>query len=418
MTNTLFLALDSRQIAKKISQAVRYVCYAAPGIFDKPAQALAEFAKRTGVESVSVNLDFDEHVLRMGFGSLSAVKKLRDSGIQVMTKSGLRTGLFVVDGDGYIFAPTPRLLESEPSSSNAPNAMRLSSDQVTDALARFSKETKEIAIHSVGSDRDRDRIGALPIDVKPTMVSKDQVERVDKRLQEAPPVKFDLARQVRVYNAYLQYVEIRLVGAAIQRHRVPLSPKLVGLSAGSDIARRLKTTFDLIEKSDTLSSKSLENELNEIRKAFTPSLGKKHGRVLLKSMKAAFESKLQDFRKKLEDHGQRLKEELNEDLDKSRKQIVDHCLPQVMKSPPPSLEGQLPKITADGARRFLDHELRRTFPSVDAITREMRLDVQYKDITFETLKDDSFLKSIKDAFPAHDWDRAHAEFRAAGETRH
>jgi hypothetical protein len=33
------------------------------------------------------------------------------------------------------------------------------------------------------------------------------------------PVRFDIARQVRVFNAYLQYVELKLTGAAIQSWR-------------------------------------------------------------------------------------------------------------------------------------------------------------------------------------------------------
>ena len=37
-------------------------------------------------------------------------------------------------------------------------------------------------------------------------------------IEEAPPVRFDLARQVRVFEPYLQYVELSLSGASIQRH--------------------------------------------------------------------------------------------------------------------------------------------------------------------------------------------------------
>jgi hypothetical protein len=47
----------------------------------------------------------------------------------------------------------------------------------------------------------------------------------------------------------------------------------------------LRTTFELIEKGSKLSSKPLEDALNDIRKNFTPSLGKDHGRVVLKAAK-------------------------------------------------------------------------------------------------------------------------------------
>jgi hypothetical protein len=50
-------------------------------------------------------------------------------------------------------------------------------------------------------------------------------------LKEAPPVRFDLARQVRVFEPYLQYVELSLTGAAIQRHRLAIPPSIQKLGA-------------------------------------------------------------------------------------------------------------------------------------------------------------------------------------------
>ena len=110
-------------------------------------------------------------------------------------------------------------------------------------------------------------------------------ERVAQALKAAPPVRFDLARRVRVFNSYLQYVELKLTGAAIQRHRLAIPPNILELGGDEDLEGRLRTTFDLIEKGGKLSSRRLEHELNEIRKNFTLSLGKNYGRVVLKSAK-------------------------------------------------------------------------------------------------------------------------------------
>ena len=60
-------------------------------------------------------------------------------------------------------------------------------------------------------------------------------------------------------------------------------PKTIqNLGADEGLQSRLKTTFDLIERTGVLSSKKIEDKLNEIRKNFTPSVGKDHGRVLLR----------------------------------------------------------------------------------------------------------------------------------------
>ena len=56
------------------------------------------------------------------------------------------------------------------------------------------------------------------------------------------------------------------------------------------------------------------------------------------------------------------------------------------------------------------------FPNAESLIQDMRLEVHYKDVTFETLNGADFLESAKAAFPNHDWDRAYAEFKAAGQT--
>ncbi|WP_250046626.1 hypothetical protein [Phaeovulum sp. NW3] len=45
------------------------------------------------------------------------------------------------------------------------------------------------------------------------------------------------------------------------------------------------------------------------------------------------------------------------------------------------------------------------------------MDVEFKDVTYETLQDPEFLVAVRAAFPGHDWDKAHEEYKAAGETK-
>lgn len=142
----LFRSLDSAAIASDIRKAQESVCYAAPGIQQEPATAMAELAQRIGPEFITVCLDFDERVMRMGFGDLAAVKTLRDAGIVVSSTSGLRTGLVIADQEGYIFTPTALYLEADQRPTEAPNALRLSRDQVTEALARVSPAAKALAM--------------------------------------------------------------------------------------------------------------------------------------------------------------------------------------------------------------------------------------------------------------------------------
>ena len=417
MSEPLFLSVDSERLAHEIARAEETVCYAAPGILPQPAEALAALAQKISPPQITVCLDFDERVMRMGFGTLGAVQTLRDVGIEVRSAPGLRTGLIVIDAAGYIFTPTALYLEADERSDMAPNAMRLSGDQITEALARLSPDAKAIAVTLAKSEEERERIREQTVEVPSERVEDSDFKAVEQRLEEAPPARFDVVRQVRVFNAYLQYVELNLTGAAIQRHRLAIPSSIQKLGAAKDLEGRLKTTFDLMEKDGRLSSKALENSLNEIRKNFTPSLGKNHGRVVRKAAKPYLEGRLTEFRGKLKAHQENVGKDLQGQLDESRNQIVNYYVPIVVANPPDAMRGQFPKFEEPEATAWLERELDRVFPKAEALVKKMQLEVRYKDVTFETLNRDDFLASVKKAFPDIDWDKAYAEFRAAGERK-
>ena len=95
-----FCHLTTRGIAEFIRSATGFVCYAAPAIQDEPASALVGVAERLGKAMVTVCLDVDDEVFRMGFGTFDAVKKIKESGLTINHTPGLRSGLIIVDDSG------------------------------------------------------------------------------------------------------------------------------------------------------------------------------------------------------------------------------------------------------------------------------------------------------------------------------
>ena len=417
-TDALFCSLTPLRIAESVRKAQQAVCYAGPGIQLDLAQAMVEVAGRLGQEMLTVSLDFDDRVMRMGYGNVDAVQLLLDAGIAVQSSPGLRTALVVVDNEGYIFTPTALYLEAEPSDGAASNAVRMSGEQVSQALARLSPAAKTIAIAQAKTPEAKQHIEALTVDVVSAPITPEKLAEVTSSLETAPPVRFDLARQVRVFEPYLQYVELSLTGAAIQRHRMAIPEKIQNLGGSEELENRLRTTFELIEKGSKLSSKPLEDALNEIRKNFTPSLGKDHGRVVLKAAKPHLVTRLKEFRIKLEAHQKAVAKDLQKHLDTSREQIVAYYLPRVIEAKPDALLGQSQngEVSEAAAKRWLNGELDKVFPRAETLIQEMKLEERYKDVTFETLNRRDFLESVKDAFPYVDWDKAYSEFKAAGQS--
>jgi hypothetical protein len=86
----LFHTLTSADIAGFIESAKGAVCYAGPGIQEEVARALLAVMPSVGPEMLTVCLDFDERVIRMGYGSFDAVSLLRDAGIMVRSAPGMR----------------------------------------------------------------------------------------------------------------------------------------------------------------------------------------------------------------------------------------------------------------------------------------------------------------------------------------
>ena len=176
---------------------------------------------------------------------------------------------------------------------------------------------------------------------------------VGKRLEDAPPVQFDIARQVRVFNAYLQYVELELTGAAIQRHRVAIPASIQKLGGRKDLEGRLRTTFDLIEKGGKLSSKALEDELNEIRKITLRRWARTTGALCLRQPSRISKSGWGNFGEELKAHQEKVEKELQGQLNQSRKQIEEYFVPRVVASPPDAMRGQFLKFGEAEARAWL-----------------------------------------------------------------
>ena len=90
----------------------------------------------------------------------------------------------------------------------------------------------------------------------------------------------------------------------------------------------------------------------------------------------------------------------------------------MIEAKPDALLGQSQngEVSEAAAKRWLNGELDKVFPSAETLIQEMKLEERYKDVTFETLNRKDFLESVKDAFPYVDWDKAYSEFKAAGQS--
>jgi hypothetical protein len=316
----------------------------------------------------------------------------------------------VVDDRAWAFTPTALCVQPEVHSDETPNAVELPPEAADRLALCICPEVADAAVSLPPDQRPEPEIGQTPLEGT-------TVKNVAEGLKVAPPIPFDVARQVRVFQPYIQYVTISLRGCAIQRHRVPIPKTIQGLGAGKDIENRLRTTFELIEKSSDLSSRPIEHGLDLLRDNFTRALGQPWGRVRLRAGRPGFDQRIAEFRNKLEEHRTKGKSAWEQKLKASRQEVVEYYLPAVKAKPPDCLVGQLlaPKPSDDDMRAWLDAELDRVFPRPEQLLSDMVLDVQFRDVTYETLNEKGFAEALQKAYPHVNWDKPFAEFHAAKE---
>ena len=406
-----------------IRKARDRVAVATPAIRVTTAAAICEAVVRLGQDRVGIVLDCDEEVFRLGYGDLDALKQLREAGCLIRQSSGLRIGVLVCDYEAWAFSPTALYVQPEVQSDETPNAIKLKAADVERIVAGILPRSSLSRDCQQSEDRSpilvppkiRQEIAESQIEIGHVEVAEPLVQRTANALEVAPPMAFDIARQVRVFEPYIQYVEISLRGCAIQRHRLEVPKPIQGIAGGSELANRLRTTFDLIEKSSKVSSVSLEQELKKIRDNFTRALGKPWGRVLLRATRDKFDTRIEEFRKRLAEHKTNVVKELEATLDASRQQLLDYFLPLVVKNPPDELLGQVstPSISEEQAQNWLEFELKSVFPTPANLVSDMTLDVQFRDVTYETLNEDGFGEKLREAYPHVDWEKPFNEFDAA-----
>src|SRR5438874_1606055 len=192
MRDSLFRYLSSDVIARLISDAQTRVCYVAPGIQDAVAAAICSGIVSNPKLRISVSVDFNEAVFRMGYGSLKAVQQLNESDIEVVNSPGLRAAVLIVDDVGWVFTPTALYLEPEPHSEETPNAIRLTQEQIAAVVLRISPKEKEAAVLEATSEDARQELETIIPEIGNEPVTQTEFEIVKGRLEQVPPVKFDV----------------------------------------------------------------------------------------------------------------------------------------------------------------------------------------------------------------------------------
>lgn len=384
MSSRVLICVNETVLVERIASAHHRICYASPGLHDAAAKALIDAARRLGASNVRIIIDHNAEVCRLGYGTISAVQLLFNSGCDVRSCPGLRLGILLADDLGVVFAPTPQVLEPEPRTFETPNAMLISSQQA------------ERLIQAIFPDQET--AGKASPEIGEIALTEPELAAAVGDLLDRPPVAPDLLRQIRVLSSRFQLVKIEFEGSRVEQVRLRLKAKDLGIS-DQDVEANLGVTWKVFDKAQTDVLPALRRDLDEIQDRYLIPLGR-FGQGLRYERREEFEREMKSLREKIESAKSKLKDSLREDLETSRNRLLSVITSSLKRNPPEELRnrfipGMQPEQTQRHAEKLVD---KAKFPSVDSLVGKIECHYDIFNISEQLLQNPDFVRQVEAEF--------------------
>jgi len=332
----------------------------------------------------------------MGYGTLNAIKSLhehaRNISRAIHEQPGVRIALIVADDTTLFYAPSPLLIEAGSDAKQYTNAIKL--NLVPDEVS------KDMGLDQ--STESKPPIGADDISPKKIMDTNNDLVR-------NPPLKFDIARKVRVFNAQIEFVEFELHNHMISKRKVKIPSDLLGLAKDEKAIKLLHSSFQLIDDEEILveiqdkkiTGDYLVREKEKIVKDFLINIPN-YGNVILRSKKEDFEKAVSGLKDDIEKFKKALEVGLQKAIDNNKTALAKALLPAVKTSVPDRWKKLLANTnnpSEDDIQSILEHELIEHFGSASEHLKQIELKLLFKGVTYEMLNDEKFIEVAKKNIP-------------------
>jgi hypothetical protein len=413
---TTFTSVDEARLCTTMAACNSRLVYIAPGATAAVATAIGNLLDRRQPPAVTLIIDTDPEVYRLGYGTEEGLRALQSlvitHHIAIRYQPGLRVGVLIADETMLVYSPTPLLIEADSDRSDQPNAILVGADPLPAVLAACAAEGEVNAPLPSTAE-----IGCLP-------VTPDSLKETLGELARVPPKAFNVARIERVFSSKLQYVELEVTGYRLSSHKVSIpNDLLIGEAAALD--QRLRNAFTLLADNRSLeveipvqdfqtlsftlgiddkpvmrrySERQLEADRKKIEEDFLTNVPG-FGWLIRRWDRRAFDARLKWFDAQLHHFEKGVQGELEKAIEKSVDELVAVLHPKLRENFPPRLLKSVMTAVPDDSllRTLLRDELLFVFEEAKG-RFEPAVSVQFKDLTYETIKDPRFRSAIERAF--------------------
>ena len=427
--------VDEERLAGWIDGATGAIRYLGPALTEKLAQKILAAEKRTGERS-HVVIDLDDEMDRCGYGQTAGVRTLHNERATIRRQTGLRIGALSAPAIGVVWSPIAERVD--PIDRVSVNGIWMEGPEQRELLRWISRMMGERETSQSVRDLDRrdmpaslpeapyepdigpregiDRggqdatetegteeylvhevVGDSPAPSEPDLtvsaVQDQDLKEAELHLREHPPRDFRKEKETEVYQDYVGFIEIHVMGASLAESTTLAIPnELTELGLEGDLRNRLSETMriDLNDRVD-LGARDVNRRVDAFREIFTKQMGPPLGRVYKKSEWDIIQIKWAEI--------ERLVEMANEKIERSMDKAVDEIIADaaegwakaIAENPNPAVQGS---YSEEAIRSMLDAQWDRRKRA-----KRMRVQLFVKDFTWATLNDPEVRRKIEEAYP-------------------
>ncbi|SHJ10396.1 hypothetical protein SAMN05443429_10944 [Cruoricaptor ignavus] len=393
-----FHSLSESEIISIIYGTERQLLLSLPSFHQEISTAILNLRFENSDElQISLLMDFDPETFRNGYGDKDSVERLMKEGLEIKNLHNNRISFIISDDVGYyLFIESRTLIDAEKKTINAVqidpvSVVRLKKYFFAESHLNLDIEN-ELANAIIEESKNlEDAKELLNENTAGVMeITEEEKDFVFKDLHENPPLHPDFKRIVEYYNNQFQYVRLRFEGANIENRKITIPSSILPVNS-IELKERLTTKLEIFSEGNNIDIlrkiDALKLDIEKLREQLLKKVKSREESILKKTDKLKFNQKVDELRRKLEIIKFESLQEITDNINKAKIIVEDELRAFVINS------GRL--TNGNEVRWEVSRLLDKVrFPKADKLFEDMKISVQYSDITFEDLKNKQFLDEL------------------------
>ncbi len=401
--------INWHSLFNKLNAAKTSIYIVLPGIDEELAELLLSI-KKEKIISINVCVDNSEDAIRNGYGDAKGIDKLIHNNITVKESNGNRISFIIVDTNGFILFPESRIFTADPV---GPNAMEFDAFNCTRLIAYYfppenilEKEKLQerfdnsFELQSNWIEKLTNEITDRTLHVTENFDTQ-KFTAIKEALIKNPPIAPDLQRQIKTYNAKVQFVELKFSGINLQSRTINIPKDAVPIN-NKELMKLLQTKMKLFQdiegNKDFAIFGELKGKVEILRDDYLKPITCREGKSLIQSeLKEAFKSRLQKMKNEIKEINKQLPDILEKATLKTKDLIKAELLNFFTANMPEELnQYQDPELKNRKLVEYVDRLVFKIpFPKTEKLIEKISLKDYYYDLTFQDFSDDKLIEELK-----------------------